>query len=75
MLEQLFFGLPGNACMVTADDVEQTLGERVLLHIPLGSSHSVRVKEGRRMHYIWMDFFRNEEDLTYIQEQHKAIHR
>lgn len=75
MLEQLFFGLPGNACVVVANGVEQCLGELTLLHIPSASSHGVRVKEGRRMHYVWMDFFRNEEDLAYIQEQHKPIQR
>jgi quercetin dioxygenase-like cupin family protein len=73
MLEQLFFGLPGNACVVTADGTDADFGEGVLLHIPLGSWHGVRVEEGRRLHYVWMDFFRNAEDLTYIQEQHKPI--
>jgi hypothetical protein len=73
MLEQLFFGLPGNACEVTADGEEAPLGGRALLHIPLGSWHGVRVNAGSRMHYIWMDFFRNEEDLAYIQDQHKPI--
>jgi mannose-6-phosphate isomerase-like protein (cupin superfamily) len=75
MLEQLFFGLPGNACMVTADDAEAVLGERTLLHIPLGSRHGVRVHEDSRMHYVWMDFFRREEDLAWVQEQHRPIQR
>ncbi|HUJ67072.1 MAG TPA: hypothetical protein VLX59_16125 [Acidimicrobiales bacterium] len=75
MLEQLFFGLPGNACSVTADEAEAALGERMLLHIPLGSRHGVRVREGSRMHYVWMDFFRKEEDLAWIQEQHRPIRR
>ena len=75
MLEQLFLGLPENACVVTANDAETVLGERALLHIPLGSRHGVRVGGGRRMHYVWMDFFRNEEDLAYIQEQHNPIKR
>ncbi len=73
MLEQLFFGLPGNACEVTADGAVAPLGDRALLHIPLGSWHGVRVSAGSRMHYIWMDFFRNEEDLAYIRDQHKPI--
>jgi quercetin dioxygenase-like cupin family protein len=73
MLEQLFFGLPGNACEVTADGAVAPLGDRALLHIPLGSWHGVRVNAGSRMHYIWMDFFRNEKDLAYIQDQHKPI--
>jgi mannose-6-phosphate isomerase-like protein (cupin superfamily) len=73
MLEQLFFGLPGNACVVTADGTDAAFGDGMLLHIPLGSWHGVRVEEGRRLHYVWMDFFRKEEDLTYIQEQHQPI--
>jgi hypothetical protein len=73
MLEQLFWGLPANACVVTADETEASFGDGVLLHIPLGSYHGVRVEEGRRLHYVWMDFFRNEEDLDYIREQHQPI--
>ena len=73
MLEQLFFGLPGNRCIVTADDEEAVLEEGMLLHIPLGSRHGVRVEEGSQLHYVWMDFFRREADLGYIQEQHKPL--
>ena len=73
MLEQLFFGLPANACVVIADGVEADFGEGMVLHIPLASSHGVRVDEGRRLHYVWMDFFRNEKDLAYIREQHQPI--
>jgi hypothetical protein len=70
MLEQLFWGLPGNACVVTADGEAASFEERMLLHVPLGSHHGVRVVEGRRLHYLWMDFFRAAEDLAYIQQQH-----
>jgi len=73
VLEQFFFGLPGNTCVVTADRAEAVLGARTLLHIPPGSWHGVRVEEGQRMHYLWMDFFKREEDLAYIQEQHTPI--
>ena len=75
MLEQLFFGLPGNVCVVTAEEAAVTLEARALLHIPRGSRHGVRVDQGHRMHYIWMDFFRTEEDMAYIQEQHKPIEK
>lgn len=73
MLEQLFFGLPGNSCVVIADHAEAALEDRALLHVPSGSWHGVRVDEGRRLHYLWMDFFKQEEDLAYIQEQHRPI--
>jgi quercetin dioxygenase-like cupin family protein len=75
MLEQLFFGLPGNRCVVSADEDAVTLEERALLHVPLGSRHGVRVAEGHRLHYIWMDFFRSEEEMTYIHEQHRPIEK
>jgi hypothetical protein len=73
MLEQLFFGLPGNSCVVIADQAEAALKERALLHVPSGSWHGVRVDAGRSLHYVWMDFFTHEEDVAYIQVQHQPI--
>ena len=75
MLEQLFFGLPGNTCLVTANSSEAMLGERTLLHIPLGSTHGVRVHAGCRMHYLWMDFFRRQEDVAWVRDQHRPLQR
>jgi hypothetical protein len=57
MLEQLFLGLVGNKCTVYADDTQVEFLEHSLLHIPLGSRHSVSVEEGESLHYVWMDFF------------------
>lgn len=73
MLEQLFWGLPGNDCVVTADGVASAFEERMLLHVPLGSRHGVSVDQGRQLHYLWMDFFRAAEDLAYIHQQHRPI--
>ena len=73
VLEQLFFGLSGNRCVVSTDRAEAVLGDRTLLHIPPGSWHGVRVGEGEAMHYLWMDFFKREEDLAYIRDQHRPI--
>jgi hypothetical protein len=70
MLEQLFYGLKENSCNVHADGHETFFGERTLLHIPLGSNHGVRVDEGNTIHYMWMDFFRHQEDVSYITESH-----
>ncbi|OGS35663.1 MAG: hypothetical protein A2293_01580 [Elusimicrobia bacterium RIFOXYB2_FULL_49_7] len=70
MLEQLFFGLKGNHCRVKADEVQTVFKENVLLHIPLGSSHSVEVDAPYNLHYIWMDLFRNRADMEYIQQEH-----
>ena len=73
MLEQLFYGIQGNSCHVIADDYETDFGERTLLHIPLGSTHSVRVDKGQQLHYIWMDFFKHQKDLAYITDSHIII--
>ncbi len=70
MLEQLFWGLPGNQCWVKADEHEKHFGENTLLHIPSGSEHSVQVKKGKYMHYIWIDFFKDSKDVSYILDSH-----
>ena len=70
MLEQLFFGLTKNNCIVKADGTEAAFGENTLLHIPLGSMHGVIVEEGKTLNYIWMDLFRSQEDMGYIKDNH-----
>jgi quercetin dioxygenase-like cupin family protein len=70
MLEQFFLGLDGNDIVVHADGGRTTLGANVLLHIPLGSSHGAEVAEGKTLHYVWMDFFRDREGLRWL-ETHK----
>ncbi len=70
MLEQLFFGLKDNDCIVKADDAEMEFKEGVLLHIPLGSNHGVDVKEPKRLHYIWIDLFRDRKGMDWITQEH-----
>lgn len=70
MLEQLFFGLEKNNCIVTADGIEVSFEEETLLHIPLGSEHGVKVEKGKTLNYIWMDFFCSTEDMGYMSENH-----
>ena len=70
MLEQFFLGLEGNDIVVHADGAQTALGANTLLHIPLGSSHGAEVAEGKKLHYVWMDFFRDREGLRWL-ETHK----
>jgi len=70
MLEQLFWGLPGNLCLVKADKQEKQFGEKTLLHIPHGSEHGTRVESGKHMHYLWLDFFQDLESVSYIDDTH-----
>ena len=72
MLEQLFLGLKDNDMVLYVDKAEANLPAYSLLHIPLGSSHSVKVDEGKEMYYIWMDFFLDKKGEEWLKT-HKAI--
>ena len=72
MLEQLFLGLSKNNCMVYADDAEVEFPEYSLLHIPLGSRHSVSVEKDEIMYYVWMDFFLDKKGEEWLKT-HKVI--
>lgn len=67
MLEQLFFGLSGNECIVYADNVHVNFPPLSLLHIPLGSSHSVAVDANKNMYYVWMDFFLDKKGEQWLE--------
>ena len=70
MLDQLFLGLRDCRCTVRADDAEALLTGDCLLHIPLGSSHSVSVAEGDTLYYVWFDFFHTLDGEAWIRDQH-----
>lgn len=67
MLDQLFLGLSKNDVTVIADDTEASFPEFSLLHIPLGSLHGVRAEQGKRMYYMWMDFFQTKEGEEWLK--------
>jgi len=67
MLEQLFLGLSENNCVVYADDNSVDFPEYSMLHIPLGSSHSVSVKKDNIMYYVWMDFFLDKKGEEWLK--------
>ena len=73
MLEQLFYGLENNNCVVFANEHTTSFGEHTLLHIPLGSNHGATVAKGQTMFYIWMDFFKNQDDMIYILNSHTTL--
>ncbi len=66
MLEQLFLGLSKNDCIVYADDNQVNFPQYSILHIPLGSSHSVSVENDKTMYYVWMDFFLDKEGEEWL---------
>ncbi len=73
MLEQLFLGLDGNDIFVLVDGSKVPLGAYTLLHIPLGSKHGAEVVAGKKLHYVWMDFFLEKEGQQYLDQVHEPI--
>lgn len=67
MLEQLFLALSENHCTVHADDNRVDFPPYSVLHIPLGSNHSVSVEEGKKLYYVWMDFFLDKQGEDWLK--------
>ena len=67
MLEQLFLGLKGNDCVVIADEAKAAFSSLSILHIPLGSNHGAEVAEGKRLYYVWLDFFGRKEGQEWLK--------
>jgi len=72
MLEQLFLGLQDNDITVTADAVTARLTAFDILHIPPGSNHGAQVGAGKKLHYVWMDFFMTKEGQEWLK-MHKPV--
>jgi hypothetical protein len=73
MLEQYFIGLQGNDATVSADAVNSQFPEFSILHIPLGSMHGTEVAAGKRLYYVWLDFFTTKEGQEWLK-MHKPTH-
>ena len=71
MLDQLFLGLAGNKIEVIADDASIQFNEFEILHIPIGSNHSAKVKENETMYYVWMDFFLTKKGEEWLKTHNK----
>lgn len=72
MLEQYFLGLENNDIVVVHDKGQTPLKAHELFHIPTGSNHGARVAKGRKLYYVWMDFFQDRKGLEWLNE-HKPI--
>ena len=70
MLDQLFLGLKNCNCTCYANNEQVFLTENMMLHIPLGSMHSVSVADEDKLFYIWFDFFLTIEGQTTIEDSY-----
>lgn len=73
MLDQFFYGFAENDIELLVDGERHGMGGNLLLHVPLGSDHGVEVPDGKRMHYLWIDFFADGRDMDYIVDVHKPV--
>jgi len=73
MLEQLFLGLSKNNCTVYADEAKVHFPQYAVLHIPLGSTHSVSVKKDEILYYVWMDFFLDKKGEEWLKTHIEVI--
>ena len=72
MLEQYFLGLKVNDAFVSADDARIAFPPLSILHIPMGSMHGAEVADGKKLYYVWMDFFTSREGQQWLKN-HKPV--
>lgn len=72
MLDQFFFSFPENDMDVLIDFEPVPMPGNMLMYIPLGAMHGVEVQEGKRLHYMWIDFYQGEEGLKRLDTSHIA---
>jgi hypothetical protein len=71
MLDQYFFSFPENDMDVLIDFEAVPMKGCELLYIPLGSMHGVDVPPGKHCHYMWLDFYPdNDEALKRLDWSH-----
>ena len=72
MLDQFFFSFPENDMDVLIDFEPVHMPGNMLMYIPLGAMHGAEVQEGKRLHYMWIDFYQGEEGLKRLDSSHIA---
>ena len=78
MLDQYFFSFPENDMFVLIDGEPIPMKGNELLYIPLGADHGVDIRLGQHCHYMWIDFYPdNDEALKRLDWSHKdtGVHR
>ena len=73
LLDQFFYSFPENDIDLLIDDERFPYGANALLHIPLGSNHGAEVAEGKKMHYLWIDFLseaQEKQGLEHLDRSH-----
>ena len=70
LLDQFFFSFSENDINLLIDDRVQPFGGTTIIYIPLGSTHGVDIPEGKKMHYLWIDFIIDPIGVEYLDKVH-----
>lgn len=70
MLDQFFASFEENEMYCMIEGKPWLMKGDEIFHIPLGSDHGVEVEEGKRMHYMWIDFLIGEEGMRRLDSSH-----
>lgn len=54
--DQIFYSFSENHIKLLINDEEAAYGPNCFVHIPLASNHGVKVEQGYKAEYIWIDF-------------------
>ncbi|EHA14701.1 cupin domain-containing protein [Halomonas sp. HAL1] len=73
ILDQLFLVFPESQITLQINGEPHTVLGNSLVHIPLGSEHGVVVESGHHLHYLWLDFFFNQDDMSFITQSHQEL--
>ena len=73
MLDQYFFSFPENEMDVLIDFKPIHMRGNELMYIPLGCMHGIDIKQGEHCHYLWIDFYPdNDLALKRLDDSHIA---
>ena len=73
ILDQLFLVFPESQITLQINGEPHTVPGNSLVHIPLGSEHGVAVEADQHLHYLWLDFFFNQNDMAFITQSHQEL--
>ena len=69
-IDQFFYALPENNCIALINQSQYPFTGNMLLHIPLGSSHGIKLEAQHTCHYLWIDYLLNNDALSYMDNAH-----
>jgi len=71
LIDQFFYSFSENDVILLIDGKRQPYKGNTLIHFPRVSKHGMEIPEGKKMHYLWMDFIMDPKGVDFLDEVHK----